>query len=472
MAAQLRESFASLLVPMALIVLTAPAANAQPARRLISQEDARHLGLERAWFAQVRLDRSRNHVERAILTEDRLTVLTSAGVVQEFNALTGETLWIATIGTPGYPSLGPTANRQFVALVNGSTLYVLDRNDGRPIMMRPVGGAPGAAPALAKNYVFVPLINGRIEGYSLDEDKLTPWYYQSFGRAMVPPLATAGSIVWTTDSGHLYVGHVDEAPAVRFRLETGSEIIAPPAYRKPFIYAAAVSGEMFAMDELTGARRWKYATGFTIGRAPAAVGERVFVTSQEPALHCVDASNGVGLWEAPDVAQFAAAGRNRVYGVDELGALVVLDATTGALVQRMPTDGTTNALVNDKTDRLYLVSHEGTVQCLHELGATQPLYHVVPEPETPPAEAADGESTEAAAGQPAESAASETSSEPPADAEAAPPAEDDDPFGAEETEDAATENTEADDAGAVEGAEAEMPAEEAEAGEDDLFGEP
>jgi outer membrane protein assembly factor BamB len=357
------------------LVLAALANTARSESRLIRQEDAQRLGLTRAWFTQVRLDRARNHVERAVLEGNQLTVLTSAGVMQEINALTGETLWTAPIGNESYPSLGPTCSEQYVALVNGSTLYVLDRSDGRPVIIRRVGGAPGAAPALAAKYVFVPLVNGRIEGYPLEEKKKqTPWYYQSHGRSMVAPLATPESIVWTTDSGYLYVGN-SEDPRVRFRLETGSEIIAPPSYLRPFVYVASTSGELFAMNELTGARRWKYATGFPVTRAAAPVGGRVFVTSEEPALHCVDATNGNMFWEAPHVSQFAAASKDRVYGIDDLGALVVLDGAKGTLVDRLATDHMLNTLVNEQTDRVYLVSDDGVIECLHERDAKVPLYH-------------------------------------------------------------------------------------------------
>jgi outer membrane protein assembly factor BamB len=357
------------------------------ASRLVSQEEARHLGLTRPWFAQVQLDRSRNRVERAILKGDRLTVLTSAGAVQELSALTGETFWIASIGNPNYPSLGPTASEQFVALVNGATLYVLDRADGKPVISRRVGGAPGAAPALASKYVFVPLVNGRIEGYPLGEQTLTPWYYQSFGRAMVAPLTTKESIVWTTDQGNLYVGNCNEL-RVRFRLETHSDFVAPPAYRDPYVYVAAMSGEMFAMEEVTGARRWKYATGFPVTRAPAAVGDRVFVTSEEPMLHCVDAKTGAALWEAPDVSQFAAASKSRVYGVNSFGSLIVLDGATGKLLGRVTNENPVRALVNDQTDRIYLVSEDGIVQCLHEINAKEPFYHTPPPTKDEKADAA------------------------------------------------------------------------------------
>ncbi len=425
------------------------AANAIGAQRLVSQEQARHLGLERAWFGQVRLDPARNHVERAVLTGERLTVLTSAGVVHEFDANTGETLWTASIGNPNFPSLGPAASSQHVALLNGSTLYVLDRADGRPVIVRQVGGAPGASPALSKNHVFVPLLNGRMEGYPLGEQKLTPWYYQSIGRTMVPPLATPLSIVWSTASGHVYVGGSQEL-GLRYRLEMGSEVLAPPAYHKPLIFVATASGEVFAMDEETAARRWKYAAGFPVDRAPAAVGERVYVTSQQPALHCIAADTGAALWEAPEVTQFAAASRTRVYGVDELNALVVLDAANGALLTRMPSDGTLNALVNDQTDRLYLVTDEGTVQCLHEIGANEPLIHNPPEAE--PADGPEGTRADTAAVEAVDETQPTTEPMPAADDEA-------DPFGSE-AKDADTP-------------EAEAPAEEAEFGVDDTnpFGE-
>jgi outer membrane protein assembly factor BamB len=406
---------------------------------LISREQARRLGLERAWFGQVQLDRSRNRVERAILAGDRIDVLTTAGVVHEFNALTGETLWIASIGNPNYPSLGPSASQQHVAVLNGLTLYVLDRTDGRPVKIRRTGGAPGAAPALASQHVLVPLVRGRIEGIPLDQETYTPWYFQSVGRTLVAPLATATSIVWTTDAGVVYIGGAEKL-GVTYSLETGSSIVASPAYRSPDIYVATTSGELFALDESTGAKRWKYATGYAIRRAPAAVGERVYVTSDEPALHCVDAATGAAVWAVSNVTEFAAASRSRVYGVDELGALVTLDATSGALLGRMPTYGLTKTLLNDQTDRLYLVSDEGIVQCLHEIGAKEPFYHNPPpaEPEQSPSDETAAAPAAGTATQPQPGAATL----PAADAGDAFP---DDPVGMDEAAEAEAQEQPADD---------------------------
>jgi outer membrane protein assembly factor BamB len=394
---------------------------ARSAHRLIGQEDANRLGLKRAWFTQVRLNSARNHIERAILTGDRLTVLTTAGVVQELNALTGETYWIAPIGKEDYPSLGPAATDKNVALVNGSTLYVLDRADGKAVLIRQVGSAPGAAPALSEEYVFVPLVTGRIEGYSLRDPKaFQPWYYQSFGRAMVAPLTTPDSLVWTTDAGYLYVGR-SNIVGMRYKLEIGSDIVAPPTAHPPYIYVAAVDGDLFAMNETSGKQLWKYSTGFPITRAAAGVADRVFVTSDEPAMHCIDAKNGNRLWTAPHIVQFSAASKDRVYGVNDLGAFVVLDGKTGAGLARMATDYPIKSLVNSETDRVYLISDDGMVECLHEVGLPQPIYHN-PKPE--PAAKDDKKAAPAAgsAAPPAATKPAETGGEMPA-AKAAEPAD-------------------------------------------------
>ncbi len=388
-----RQFAGAIAVGVALGFLFANVASiAQGATRLLPQEQLHQLGLTRAWFGQVKLDRARNQIERAVLYGDRLTVLTSAGVVEEFNALTGESLWIAPIGNQNYPSLGPAGSDEYVALVNGSTLYVLDRKDGRPIIIRRVGGAPGAAPAISSKYVFVPLTSGRIEGYSLtDQKKLTPWYYQSDGRTMVAPLATPQSIIWTTETGFLYVGD-SNVPEMRFRLETGSEIVASPSYKNPFVYVGATSGEVFAMQEMTGQRQWKFATGFPVSRTPAAIGEQVFVTSDEPALHCIDAKTGSGIWQAPRIAQFAAASKTRVYGVDDMGTFVVIDIAKGSLIGRIRSGEAVHSMVNDQTDRVYLISKEGTIECLRETDSQQPLYHN-PKPVEPKTPAGDKKTT-------------------------------------------------------------------------------
>jgi outer membrane protein assembly factor BamB len=407
-----RFSLRAALLAAALVLTGTSGLLAEPiAGGLLARDQLARLGLVRAWFAQVQLDSARSHVERAILSGNQLFVLTSAGTLHAFDAHTGATIWIMAIGDADHPSLGPAANAELVAVVNGNTLHVLQRNNGQPKIVRRIGGTTGAAPVLSPTYCFVPMLTGRLEGYSLLEPTKRPWFFQSVGRAMTAPRVTDSSVIWSTDSGHVYAAN-STLPGVRYRVETGSEIVATPGYQNPMLYVATISGELIALHETTGAEQWRFAADYPIVRSPAAIDGRVFVSTLEPEMYCIDGANGAPLWGAPTIKQFAALSRERVYAIDSLSALVVLDAASGAMLQRMPTGGAMSALVNDQTDRLYLISADGKVQCLHEIGATTPLVHN-PIPAAPPAQAAPGPATPTVPAAPPQPSAPPPAAAPP-----------------------------------------------------------
>ena len=362
------QRFDFVLLAIVAVVGGAAAARAQVSSGLITQTQARTIGLERAWYASAQVDPAHSTFVRWILSRDQIVLLSNAGVVQLLDANTGQTLWTSDAGNPNYASLGPAANEEYVAIVNGSTLYLLDRHSGQIVNEIRLGSAPGGGPALSKDYVYAPLLSGRIEGHPLHDTKAQPWFYQTYGRAFVRPLTTPDSIVWGTDAGVLCVGRI-HPPGVRYRIETAGGFDAAPTFKAPLIYAASRIGEVLAVDEQTGAIRWRYVTGFPTDRAPAVVGDRVYVASERPTLHCLDAATGVQQWEADGISQFAAAGKSHVYGIDQYGAVTEADAKTGAVTGRLQTGETMTALVNDKTDRLYLITGHGLVQCLHEIGA-------------------------------------------------------------------------------------------------------
>jgi outer membrane protein assembly factor BamB len=191
------------------------------------------------------------------------------------------------------------------------------------------------------------------------------------------------NLVWVTDAGYLYSSRANR-PGVRSRLSTYGEFSAPPAYHAPLVYAVSLAGELFAVDEELGIVRWRYMTGFPTNRAPAVVGDRLYVTSDEPVLHAIDAKTGIGQWEARGISQFAAVTDKHVYGMDRFGTLHVLDQATGRAINRIPTGGAISAFVNDQTDRLYLISETGLIQCLYEIGADKPTYYVEQSASAPP----------------------------------------------------------------------------------------
>jgi hypothetical protein len=137
-------------------------------------------------------------------------------------------------------------------------------------------------------------------------------------------------------------------------------------------------------------------------------------------MYCLSAETGKERWFTSAVSKFISASPTRLYTTDESGRLMILDRASGAHLDLLPTELIPIKVVNIQTDRVFLATTTGLLQCLREVDLVKPHLHAIapePGPAGPPAARAP-----AAAAAPAEAA-----DEMPADAAAAA----DDPFGAE-----------------------------------------
>ena len=368
----LRSFLVANIVLLAFALLMAGTSSSY-AQHLVANPKAARLGLHRAWFAQVRVDPTQQKVLQWVLDNDRLFALASDGTVQAIHTETGEILW-TTEGAGQPHAIGIAANSKYVAMLGASRLYLLDRTDGQILWTRQIGGPTCAAPALSETHAFVALINGRIEGYPLDKPTTYAWQYQSHGHTFECPTVTGKILSWPSDRGVLYVAQTD-GPRVKFRVAANDEIVVPPAEQAPYLYVGSLDGYFYCFHETSGSERWRYATGFAITSPPAVIGNKAFVASEDATLHAVDATTGKLLWQADGVTKFVALGKHHTYGMDRYGALMVLDNETGVLAGRLSIAAGSSALVNDKSDRIFLINDHGLVQCLHEVDAHAPTWH-------------------------------------------------------------------------------------------------
>ena len=341
---------------------------------LVSTVRAERLGLERSWFSQVQFDFTRYRVKTAILDRGSLFVLADSGICHAMDAETGKTQWVARFGNPEYPTLGPAANEKYVAVVNGGTLYILDRNTGREFATHKLDGGVGGGPALTEEYAFVPMFTGKLEAFSLGEPRDYPWYYASTGRVFDAPTATPDSVVWPTDRGYLYVAN-PAANGVRYRFESSGRVIGHPSSVDGVLYLASSNGYLYAVSELNGHQLWRYSTGSPGSKAPLVVAGVAYVPTEEPTLHAVNCQGGTIKWIAPGVSRVAGVGKSRVYGMNRVGELISLDANSGVPMGKLKTCHSTMTVANSTNDRIYLVTATGLVQCLHEVGSDTPLLH-------------------------------------------------------------------------------------------------
>ena len=336
------------------------------AQSMISQTTASRYGLTRAWYAQVGSQRATGPLEFVNYDEGMLLVQSSRGMLTAIDGQTGRTLWATQVGARDGSSSEPAANDKHVVVVNGSSIYVVNRADGSIQWQRQVIGAPGAGPGVSRTHAFVPMISGLIEAYDLEKGpKQTPWNYQSSGRVLTPPMTTESSVSWTTERGYFYVAD-PAAGGIRYRLETGDEIHSRPGSWSPRLFAGSADGYVYAIHEKEGNMAWKFPVGEPIYEPPVAIESRVFVVTQFGGLYCLDATSGNPLWHVANVSQFMAASPSRVYACNRAGGMSIFDIRGGALVGKMPLQGITTKVVNSRSDRIFLVSENCVIQCLHE----------------------------------------------------------------------------------------------------------
>jgi len=330
-------------------------------------------------------------IETRVIPEATLYFTTSVGTVHAINAETGQTKWAKSVGKSRYPTTAAGANDMYVSVVNGSTLYTLLAETGEVKWQRRTAGIPGAGPALSEGFVYVPMISGSIESYTIDNFKRPPWVYKAGGRGLVQPTVTPRTVSWATDRGHLFVA-ASTNNSIKFRLEAQDAIVAKSAARilpntggddtaelRTYLYAASIDGYLYCVAERNGDIVWRFSSGEPISHQPVVIKESVYVVTDEGSLFKVGSEEGDEVWWTKDISKILASSETRLYCLDRVGRLVVHDIVSGGRIATLSTEALDFHHINIQSDRIYIGKKSGTIQCLKELGARWPYVHRVEE---------------------------------------------------------------------------------------------
>jgi outer membrane protein assembly factor BamB len=318
-------------------------------------------------------------VTKRVVPQVTLYCIAESGLVTALDAETGATLWVRQFGSNVNPPYEPGVNDKFIAIANGTNVFVADSQTGELLYQSPLSSLPGAGPAVSDEVVHIPLANGFLESHYLrqPEERVSRAMYRfrSIGQLDVQPIIQGGTIAWPSMRGYLYVGDANEN-AVRYRLECRDEIRAKPAFGAGNrILVGSVDGNLYCLQERSGNLDWRFTTGEPIIESPFVVDDDVFVTNEYGGLFSIDLTKGEERWWTPNVTRVVAASPTRVYGLGDLGRVYVIDRATGGLVGTVPLLGDHIAFVNTFTDRIYLATKGGRVVGLRETGALYPVIH-------------------------------------------------------------------------------------------------
>ena len=306
-----------------------------------------------------------------------LYVTTDRGIVQSIDAQTGRTNWVAETGRASRAVEAPGMNDQFVAAVNGSNLYLLNASDGKLVWQRKLSGATGAGPTLSDQLLFVPLLNGTIDTFELHDRREAAWSFRSTGRTLVPPTYNGSLVAWPTDRGHLYVAQGD-IKNVLYQVSTNNPIVAAITALHPGrLLTASLSGYVYCIDELDGAVQWRFSTGERVERAPVVVGEAIYVVTEGGKLFRISGKTGLEDWSrwVTGITGLLTATQERLYCVGSTGDLLVINAETGGRIANLAADLPDLQITNQLTDRVFMATSGGVIQCFHELGKPWPTIH-------------------------------------------------------------------------------------------------
>jgi outer membrane protein assembly factor BamB len=413
---------------------------------LVSQSVVERHGLTRAWFAQLPLAGVRSKIVAVVPDDDLLLISTTTGDVHAVDSETGRLVWSAQVGDPRQPTLRPAGNGQpeyrkahwkpegtpkptatattagpaaanaaspaattpaavspveiatpakannlVVAVINGMTLYLLDRADGRQhidakskqVWQVELRNLPKNGAMVTDELVYVPTANGHIETYAINDLKAGVTYVTSSGRNELPPVVSGLRVAWISDRGTLHITMPDGITP-KWEVDLSGPASAQVAVHAPYVFAANSDGYLFCIRETEGAVLWKFATGTPIRHAPVAIRDVVYVLPEDAGVYCVAAADGRKEWVNANPRQFLAASPTKVYTVDRWNRMLVLDGKAGGTLDSIPLPTDVHPLTNPQTDRILLSSDSGMLQCLHETLMYEPAYYLTPKIALPP----------------------------------------------------------------------------------------
>ena len=210
----------------------------------------------------------------------------------------------------------------------------------------------------------------------------------------MPPIITRETpveefVLWPTEEQMLFMGHMSGADPGRFtmkyRLTTTGDIASQPAFllmnpESPVsgrVFVGSADGYVHALQEVSGLALWRFSTGKPILEPVVAIDGRVYAINQLGGMYCLDAQTGRQIWWTPNVIRWVSASKDRIYAIDHLGRMIALNAKNGGRLDTMHVVGLPIRLRNIQTDRIYLATEQGLIQCLHERSLPQPISHVV-----------------------------------------------------------------------------------------------
>ncbi len=306
-----------------------------------------------------------------------LVVVSGDGMVHNLDAETGNLIWATSCGRTGAPAHPAAVSPAGVTVIHGTELYLIDWATGNQLMRRKLRSGSSNAVAVCDDIAFVSDFQGQVEAYGLGRT-FTPWAYVLNGRAVGQPVTTADHAfaAIATTKGYAYIFHGGEKPSVWIRYETKPAISGSISVGNGAFYVASTLGVLgkITADDRLGTVRWEFRAGKSVARPALVVNDQVFLATEAGDFIAIDDSDGTAQWSLPlaRVSTPIAVANKNVYCITSSNQLLAINSETGRLGSQSGVINLNDPVANSITDRVYLITKFGQVQCLRPIGGILP----------------------------------------------------------------------------------------------------
>lgn len=286
--------------------------------RPIFQRDGRFEEASILWECSTGEEKN-TYVASGIVSNDRLYMATSSGMVYALNSSNGNLWWNQFVGEKTFApavhddlifvgsenglyaikdgevewkrSIGciskPVIAGDEVVIGNENGVYAFEASNGKEKWNIEI---PSAYPSSWKNEVCAASGN---KCYFIKEGKVE-WVYETNGEITSPPLIDRAIYIGSWD-GKLY--SLDKKGNLKWEQTTGWGIDSTPAIANGIVYAGSQDNNFYAFDAETGEIEWLFTCRSGIHSSPIVYGEYVFFGSDDGQFYALNATNGEPAWK-------------------------------------------------------------------------------------------------------------------------------------------------------------------------------
>lgn len=332
-----------------------------------------------AEFVNEGVENPKIEIQQYSQPQTTIYTLASSGAVRAIDGDTGKTRWSNQIGSPTLPCIGIGSNNNYVAAVNGSTVYCLESKTGKVLWSAKCRNAVGSSPGVSDEKIYVPLLNGRLEVFDIEQQGVSSSAYVEMGEGTARPVITERTVGWPNSRGNFNVAARYDSKSVSYQLRADDAIVSSPTFSNGMYYVSSLDGFVYAVNEERGTVSWQVSTGFGIAEKPIVLGNFLFVINANRELYKIDLKTGLAAqgWQKPieNVERYLGASKGNLYVLDRFNNLKVMSQDSGAVLSSVMFGDIDKVLTNDQTDRIYVATKRGVIQCVREKSQNRPYYH-------------------------------------------------------------------------------------------------